>query len=366
MQFELDSSQQEFQKSLRKFLSVRASEEKLRHSLCAETPFDERLWASIADELGLQGVMVPEELGGGGGTSVELGIIMREFGYAAVNLPFLGSTVLATTLLLGSGDGPAQRQYIPKLASGELIGAVVGHRADDVNLVTASPSDDGQWTLNGEVPVVVDGGSADVLFVLASTPDGTSWFAVSNADTGVATRQHERVLDPTRRLASIAMADACGTMVGVDGAGLDLQAEVMDHARIALAAEQSGVAARATEIAVEYAKVREQFGRPVGSFQAVKHLCADMRVGVEGAEAASDFGLVAASANEDFTETSLIVAAYCSEVATNVTKDAMRVLGGVGFTWEHPMHFYLKRAKANSMLFGTTTQLREKMMAMLS
>lgn len=362
MQFELDASQREFQQSLRKFLADKASEEKLRSVVDSGAPYDPDLWSAMARQLGLQSVAIPERFGGAGATAVELGIIMRELGYAMTSVPFLSSSVLASSVLLASGDEDAMATHLPALASGELVATLVWRQGVEPG-IAATQAPDGSWSLEGDEPAVLDGVAADLMLVLASAGAGPTWFVVERTAGGIVVEGRSRTLDPTRRLAAVALRGVAARPLGEFGDGSRIRTEVLGLARVALASEQVGVAIRATEMAVEYAKIRHQFGRPIASFQAVKHLCADMRVHVEAAEAAADFGLVTASNDpQRLPRVAPMIASYCSDAAVAVTKSGVQVLGGLGFTWEHAMHFYLKRAKANSILLGSSVRLREEVM----
>lgn len=366
MYFAFDDTQLQFRSVVRGFLEKHASETHLRRVIDGEVGYDADVWKKMAQSLGLQGIAIPDQYGGSGAGLVELGLVVRELGRAATPTPFFSSAVLAAFTILSSGDQDQMDRLLPKIASGESLVSLAylerPHSGEDIAILVTARQTDGGWLLSGTKRYVVDGGTADLLLVLAETPGGPSLFVVLCAEPTVAVTR-ETTLDPTRRLASVTLTDAPAVLLGSLGVGRATVRTVLDIARIVLASEQVGVARRALEIAVSHAQVRHQFGQAIGSFQAVKHLCANMLVAVETAEAAADYGLLCAeNRTPELSTASPMVGAYCSSAAVSVTKDAVQVLGGIGFTWEHPMHFYLKRAKSNSLLLGSPSENRETML----
>ena len=224
------------------------------------------------------------------------------------------------------------------------------------------PDGDGGWTLRGTKCFVIDGTTADLLLVVARTVAGPSLFAVDRDATGWAAEPLE-TLDATRAMARLTFDAVPATLVGADGAGGRIMAKVLDIASVALAAEQAGGARRCLEMSADHARVRHQFGRPIGSFQAVKHKCADMLVQVELAEAASrEAARLAAEGSADFPVAAAVAHACCSRAYMSAAMENIQVHGGIGFTWEHPAHLYFRRAKSSQLLFGGPAVYHERLL----
>ncbi|MFF9347416.1 acyl-CoA dehydrogenase [Streptomyces sp. NPDC014734] len=296
-------------------------------------------WDGLAEQ-GLLSVHLPEKRGGGGGDLLDLAVVLEETGRAGLLGPYLPST-LASAVLHAAGADEAVRD----LASGARVGAV----ALGVGTLTAVEHGDGHL-LDGTAPPVLSGADADLLLLPAESATGTLWFAVDAATEGLTARRH-RGIDPTRPTAEIR---ADGVLVPADRLVRTGTAHVRDLAAVLLGAEACGIAARALDTATEHARTREQFGRPIGQFQAVKHLCADMLVRVERARALVwDAARAAGEADPDAR--SLVAALAASEAldaAHGCAKDCVQILGGIGFTWEHDAHLYLRRAVAARQLLG--------------
>jgi alkylation response protein AidB-like acyl-CoA dehydrogenase len=298
--------------------------------------FDQQVWRRAATELGLTGLIVPEELGGSGYTFVELSVVLEEAGRALLAAPLLSSAVLATTALLGSTDADAHKQYLPALADGSLRATLALPRDGDV--LTAR---DGRLT--GTADYVLDGHTADLLLLPA---DGALYAVAAGAD-GLDRRAHS-TLDQTRKLARLTLERTPARALGT----VDL-AHVARVAAIALACEQVGGAQKILDVTVDYVRTRSQFGRPVGSFQAVKHRCADMLVAVESARAvAINAAHAVADGADDLDRTAATAKAFCSEAYLLCAEAAIQLHGGIGFTWEYIAHLHLKRAKSGELLFG--------------
>src|SRR3954452_22122117 len=300
MDFAFSDEHEELRRTVRAFLADTAPETEVRRLMETPEGFDRPLWRRMGRELGLQGLAVPEEYGGAGCGPVEVGVVMEEMGRALLCAPFLSSAVLATTTLLRCADEDARKRLLPGLASGELVGTLAltedSARWDAAGVQLTARESNGSWLLSGHKTFVLDGATADVVLTLARTDDGIGVFWVDGDATGLS-REPLPTMDPTRRQARLDYQDVPATRLRTHGDGWDLVEQVLDRAAAALAAEQVGVAARALDMAVEYAKVRRQFGRPIGSFQAIKHLLADVLVEVESARAAAYFALLAADAD---------------------------------------------------------------------
>ncbi|WP_406171619.1 acyl-CoA/acyl-ACP dehydrogenase [Streptomyces canus] len=363
MDFAFSEEQEELGRTVRAFLAHTSPETETRRLMETPEGFDRALWRRMGTEVGLQGLAVPEEYGGAGCGPVEVGVVMEEMGRALLCAPFLSSAVLATTTLLRCADEDARKRLLPGLASGELVGTLAltedSARWDAAGVRLTARESNGSWLLTGHKMFVLDGATADVVLTVARTGDGIGVFWVDGDAAGL-TREPLPTMDPTRRQARLDYRDVPATRLRTHGDGWDLVSEVLDRAAVALAAEQVGVASRALDMAVEYAKVRHQFGRPIGSFQAVKHLLADVLLEVESARAAAHYALLA-SENEDpeLPAVASLAKAFCSDACVQATEENIQVHGGIGFTWEHPAHLYLKRAKTSQLLFGDPAYHRE-------
>jgi alkylation response protein AidB-like acyl-CoA dehydrogenase len=315
----------------------------------------------MADQLGLQALFVPERFGGAGFRFVELQIVCEEMGRALLCAPFLSSSVLATAALLTSGDDAACERYLPGMADGSTIATLAvtessgSWDADDVT-VGAVPDGDG-YLLTGEKVYVLDGAVADLVLVVARTEAGPGLFATTGGDRTAMT-----TLDATRKQARITFDATAATLIGVDGEAAAPLADALDIGAAALAAEQAGGARRVLEAAVEYAKVREQFGRPIGTYQAIKHKCADMLLEVESStSAAYAAGWAIDEGSDEVGVLASLAKAYCSEAYHHCAAENIQVHGGIGFTWEHPAHLYFKRATSTETLLGSPRHHRELM-----
>jgi alkylation response protein AidB-like acyl-CoA dehydrogenase len=327
-----------------------------------EAGYDPAAWAALG-QLGLPGLLVPARYGGAGCGLAEAGLVLHELGRVLACVPYLSSAVLAVTALLASGDEAAQAELLPRLATGELLAAVAlsgpAGRPDGTPSpgVTASPSPGGV-TLDGEALYVADGHVAGVLLVAARDDTEAGLYQVAGDAPGLS-RTLMPAIDLTRKLARLGFRAVPARPLGPPGSGSVTLARVLDTGVAALAAEAVGGAEQALDLAVSHAKQRVQFGRPIGSFQAIKHKCADMLVALEGARVALDGALEAADAVAgDPGIPALVAGLQCSAAYTHITAEAIQVLGGIGFTWEHPAHLYFRRARTSAVLFGTETQHR--------
>ena len=305
------------------------------------------LWKALAADLGLAGLLVPEELGGAGATAREAGAVLEELGRACAPVPFLTSAVVATTTLQAC-EGDEARSLLGALAAGERTAALVVplSAAVDAALPQVTLADD---HLSGSVRSVAGAIEADVLLVPA---DG-GLYAVAREDAGIAPVSS---LDMARQVADISFDGAPAQLLAAD-AGSAVRSGLVAGAAL-LASEQAGVARWCLEETVAYLKVRRQFGRVVGGFQALKHRLADLYAEVESASAAARYAAAALAAGEDVPVATHVAAAYCGDVAVHAAEEAVQLHGGIGMTWEHPAHLYLKKAKADQLAFGTPGQHR--------
>ncbi|MEB2284683.1 MAG: hypothetical protein B6D46_01550 [Polyangiaceae bacterium UTPRO1] len=369
MDFGFSLEQEMLRASARKLLDAHCPPELPRAMLADATAHDAALWRRLSG-LGLTGVLLPAEHGGQGGTLLDLVLVLEEMGKALVPGPYFASTVLGG-LTVARGGSPEQRAaMLPALANGERRAALVlavahGPERPSVQLRAESAGD--TYRLRGNVPFVMDAHVADTLIVPAATGDGPTLFALTADTAGVAVTQL-RTVDMTRRLCAVALdATVPATAVlGRPGEAAPALEHAVRHATVGLAVEALGVAQRALDLSVAYAKERTQFGRPIGSFQAVKHKCVDMMVGIETARSLAYYAAWAVTEDAADAASSVAMAkAYASDVAVTVTSEAIQVHGGIGFTWEHDIHLYHRRALATSAAFGSPVAQRETVATML-
>jgi alkylation response protein AidB-like acyl-CoA dehydrogenase len=349
------AEQEELRHSLRRFLVDRSGSAEVRRLMATPAGFDAEVWRLMADQLGLQGLAIPEEYGGAGFGAVELGIVFEEMGRALLVAPFFATVGLAVPLLLQLGDEAANKEWLPQIADGSLVATVAVTEPDgnwDLGAVTtaADRTADGH-VLSGSKMFVVDGGLAQLILVVARTADGLGVFAVDAGAAGL-TRSPLDTLDQTRKLARLDLDGVPARRVGAGDASAPVAA-ALDRALTCLASEQVGGADRCLEMAVDYAKVRVQFGRPIGSFQAIKHKCADMLLEVESAKSAAYYAAWSvATDSPEVPVAAALAKAYCSTAYYNTAAENIQIHGGIGFTWEHDAHLYFKRAKSSQLLFG--------------
>jgi alkylation response protein AidB-like acyl-CoA dehydrogenase len=361
--FAFSEEQEELRTAVRRFLEDKSPEGEVRRLMETEAGYDQAVWTQMAEQLGLHGLAIPESYGGSGFTYVELVVVFEEMGRALLCAPYFSSVALAANLLLASGDEAVKSAYLPGIAEGATIATVAltepsGEWGQSGVTLPATPAGDG-WTLTGEKSYVIDGHSADLVLVAARTGAGVSVFAVERGADGF-TSTPLTTMDQTRKQARLTFAATPARLVGAEGQGWPALSKMLDLAVVALAAEQVGGAQRILEMAVGYAKERVQFGRPIGSFQAIKHKCADMLLEVESAKSAAYYaGWAAAEDNDELPVVASLAKSYCSEAYFHAAAENIQIHGGIGFTWEHPAHLYFKRAKSSELLFGDPTYHRE-------
>ncbi|MDQ1426945.1 MAG: hypothetical protein QOK39_421 [Acidimicrobiaceae bacterium] len=362
MNLAFSDEQEELRRSVRRFLADKSPESEVRRLMETDAGYDTAVWAQMAEQ-GLQAMAIAEEYGGAGFSFVELVVVLEEMGRALLCAPFFSSVVLAGAALSASGDEEAKKAYLPGIASGEIRATLAltedSGRWDASGVaLAATPSGDG-WRLDGHKTFVVDGYTADVLLVVGRGEAGITLFAVDGAARGLQ-RAVMPTMDQTRKQARLTFSAVPARLVGVAGKGWPIVARALDLAAIGLAAEQVGGAQRVLEMSVEYAKVRVQFGRPIGSFQAIKHKCADMLLAVESAKSAAYYAAwAAAEDNDEVPVMASLAKAYCSEAYFHAAAENIQIHGGIGFTWDHPAHLYFKRAKSSELILGDPAYHRE-------
>jgi alkylation response protein AidB-like acyl-CoA dehydrogenase len=358
--FDLNDEQQQIKATAREFLASRYKPERIRELSETDLGFEESDWQEMV-ELGWPGLALPEEHGGQGLGIVELATVFEEMGYALAPSPLLSNTVAGLALALcGSEDQRAE--FLAPLAAGERRGTVAlidsGSPGAIGEFEMEAREGDGGVVLEGEKVLVLDADAAD--FMLVATSDGRR-HVVDSAESGVSLTP-EPSIDTTRRFYSVRFD---GVEVPAErtlpAEGEDYLGGVLPRICVALSAELTGIAQRTMEMAVEYAKERQQFGRPIGSYQAVSHRCAQMLLETEGARSATYYAAWAADASPDDLRLAASMAkAYASDAGWRVANASLQVHGGIGFTWEHDLHLWLKRAKVDAAIFGDAHWHREQ------
>ncbi|WP_328436590.1 acyl-CoA/acyl-ACP dehydrogenase [Streptomyces sp. NBC_00444] len=360
--------QRQLRTVLRDFYTEASGPEDVRKHLATPRGYDEVLWTRLAGEIGVHGLAVPEEYGGSGFTFAELAVALEESGRALYCAPLLPTVALAAHALLHSGDRDACERYLPRIADGTLTATVAGFDAGESGepdepgdpAVTAEQGGSG-WVLRGQADFVLDGAGADLILVRAQTPAGARLFACEpTPDT--CSRTARRVLDETRRQALVEFRGAPADAVGTAEVTGDTVSATLDIGRAALGAEQVGGSGHALDATVEFTAQRHQFGRPIGSFQAVKHRLADVLVALEAARSASAYASACAAVGSPQLPVAASAAAVvCSEAFRLGTAEYVQLHGGIGFTWEHPAHLYVRRARGSEVLFGTADRHRTRL-----
>jgi len=369
MDFGFSEEQEMLRQSARQFLEAECAMTYVRKMMDDDRGYSDEQWKKMA-ELGWQGLIIPEEHGGSGLNMVDLIVVLEEMGRVVMPGPFYATVILGATSLILGGSKAQKKQYLPKIADGSLK-ATLAHveesgRWDAPGIAMPATKSDSGFELNGTKLFVPDAHNADLLIVAARTSSkgekGVTLFLVDAKAPGVKITLL-KTMDQTRKLCEVnfdKVAVGKAAVLGKVGAGWSLLERVVDHAKVALCGEMCGGAQKVLEMSVDYAKVREQFGKPIGSFQAIQHKCANMMVQVESSKSATYYASWAVA--NDVTEAHLaacMAKAYCSDAYRMVSGEGIQIHGGIGFTWEHDMHIYFKRAKGSEVTFGDATWNRE-------
>lgn len=353
--FALTEDQLQLRGSVRAFLESRSDETQIRRIIDTPGSYDRAVWTQMARQLGLHGLAIPDRFGGGGFSFAELGVVLEEMGRALLPGPFFGSVVLAGSILLQCDDEDVKARLLPGIASGDTIAAAAlteeSGRWDADGVGVRASYADGSWSLSGTKTYVLDGDIADLVLVTARTDAGVALFAVEAFDQ--MNRRQLSTLDPTRRQARLDFVDCNAALIGEAGDAWPALSRALDIAAAGLAAEQVGAAQRCLDLAVDYAKTRKQFGKPIGSFQAIRHKCADLMLQIECARGAAQYAVhTAAHIADELPAAASLAKAYCSDAFVAAAAANIQIHGGIGFTWEHPAHLYFKRAKSTELLLG--------------
>jgi len=365
MNFDFSEDQKLVQKTARDYLGEHSTLAACRRVFEGKDLYDATLWKG-AGEMGWLGAAVPEEYGGAGLGHLELVLIAEEVGRAIAPIPFSSSVYLATEALLLAGSAEQKKKYLPSLASGELIGTLaIGEGAGDLDPTSIHARIEG-GRLTGEKLPVADGDAAGIAIVLARGGDGALSLVLADLQGSGVARSSLDSLDPSRSQAKLAFSNAPVETVGAAGKGWELAEKVLDRAAVLMAFEQLGGAQRALEITREYAMGRYAFGRPIASFQALKHRFADLYCAIELARSNAYYGAWALSHGNDELPLAACGARISATDAFDLAaREMLQIHGGVGYTWEYDCHLFYRRAKLLSLTLGSASEWREKLIARL-
>jgi alkylation response protein AidB-like acyl-CoA dehydrogenase len=377
MHFTFTEEQQLIRAAAHEFFQKHGASERVRAAVDSASAYDEATWRGMAEEMGWAGIRVPEPLGGSGLGHVELAILQQEAGRCLLPSPFFATVCLATPAIMLAGSESQQASLLPAIARGETRATVAmtdvrGIPGVEGITLRLEPAAQG-YRLSGKVSYVIYGHVADLYVVAARAPgtrglDGITLLTLPAGTPGV---HVERLfmMDLTRPMARLRFDDvvvAPDQVLGEPGQAGNAVAKMLCQAQIALAAEQAGGAQNVLELTTAFATQRVQFGRPIGSFQAVKHRLADMMVQVEAAKSAVYYAAcIADEDGDELAEAAAIAKACCSEAFMDCAGHMIQLHGGIGFTWEHDAHLYFKRARASATLLGAAPYHRERLAEML-
>ncbi len=363
MTFAFSEEQQELRSTAARFLDEKSSSETVRELMESDTGFDEGTWKQMAD-LGWFGMAIPEEYGGLGFGFVEVTVLMEEMGRKLIPAPYLSSVILGANAILNAGTEDQKKELLPGIADGTTRATLAfvepSGKWELGGISLEAKESGGSWTLQGDKSYVLDGHTATLLIVAARWgQDEISLFTVDPDAEGV-TRTRLETLDMTRKQAKISFNNAPATLLGERGAGAAALTKTLDLAAAVLSSEMVGGAQQCLDMSTTYAKERYQFGRPIGSFQAIKHKCANMLMEVEMARSAAYYaGWAAAEDPEELSLAASLAKAYCSDAYFHAAAENIQIHGGIGFTWEHDAHLYFRRAKSSEIYLGDATYHRE-------
>lgn len=355
--FALTEEQEMLRRTTRQFLEDRVPAAKVREMADSTTGFDAALWQSGA-ELGWHSLAIPEEYGGAGYTFAELSVVLEEMGRSLFPGPFVSTVVMAANAILLGGNDAQKKELLPGIAMGESVMTMAlfegprGAGPGDISMVAGRHGD--AWVLDGVKQHVLFGGVAGTIITAANTPGGLSFFLVPADAEGVSV-EPVHTLDATRKQATVTFSGVRlgdEALLGEEGSAGPVLDRVLRLTSVALALEQVGGAQWCLQTSVEHAQTRFQFGRAIGSFQAIKHRLADMLVSVEHARSAAYHAARVVDDPGEMLIAAPLAKSVASEAYLTAASDTIQVLGGTGFTWEHDTHMYFKRAKSTSLMFG--------------
>jgi alkylation response protein AidB-like acyl-CoA dehydrogenase len=371
MRFSFTSEQEEFRSGLRRFLEAQSSTAEVRRLMETDSGFERERWRKINLELGLSAIHIPEAYGGSGFGCGELAIVLEEMGRALLCAPYFSSVVLAATAIMKAGTEAQKQALLPAIAAGDTLATLAfaedEGRWDASGVAMIATPSGAAYRLEGTKSFVLDGHTADLVVVLARRPgssgeEGLSFFTVPGDAPGLE-RRLLKTMDPTRKLARLHFGSVEATLLGELGGAAAPFARTMQQAAVCLANEMVGGAEKLRDAALDYAKMRMQFGRSLASFQTMKHKQADMLVDVELAKSAAYYAAAAVDEDDDdLPAIASLAKASAAEAYLQTAIHAIQIHGGIGFTWDNDTHLWFKRAKSSEILFGDAVYHRELMM----
>ena len=362
MQTVLSDDQVQFKHVVHRFFDTHSTTTAVRALAETETGFDPLVWSQLSETLGLTGTHLPEQYGGHGFGPVELGVIQEEMGRTLYCGPFFSSAVMAGYALERFADDAAKTERLPQIADGSIRATLVLDDLNHPSQVGRLIAADQAGALTGSAPIVLDGCSAEVFFIVAREDSGLGLYALAAKAPGAEVSAQDSI-DMTRKVARVTLQEAAGTRIGsVTPQSLS---RFWDLTSVALAHEMIGGASRLLDETVEYTKGRYQFGRPIGSFQALKHRCADLLMNLEFAKAATQHAGFCLAASDQETIYPSMAKAMAADCFMEMARAAIQLRGGIGFTWENDTHLWFKRAKCDEVLLGAPYRHRARMMDIL-
>ncbi|NUS55558.1 MAG: acyl-CoA/acyl-ACP dehydrogenase [Streptomycetaceae bacterium] len=363
--------EEDLRATLRGLLADRCAWQDVLARVDTGEPYDEALWKAVAEDLGLAGLLVPEAFGGAGATAREAAVALEELGRSVAPIPFLASAILATTALTACGASDARDAALGRLAAGTAVGtlavpATMWPTTDFPLSVTGSPDSpdspgspgNGRLLLTGAVTSVLAADRADLL-VVPAVVDGAPRLALVEGTAPGLTRARTTTLDATRPVGTLTLDGVPAVVIADSGTAPAALRAALTAGAALLASEQLGVAERALEEAIGYLRTRHQFGRPIGSYQALRHRAADLWSDIAASRATARYAAAAlADDSPDTPVAAALAQSYCADVAVHAAEDCVQLHGGIGFTWEHPAHLYVKRAMSSALLLGTADRHR--------
>lgn len=371
MKFCFTDEQEQFRTVLRRFFAKKSPTTEVRRLMATDKGWERETWKQLNNDLGLSAVHIPETYGGQGFGFVELAIVLEEMGRSLLCAPYFSSVALAATAILNAGTEQQKQALLPGIAAGDTIATLAFTEDnggwDSAGIEMTATLAGGGYRLDGVKSFVLDGHTADLIVVLARQPgsngdDGLSLFTVAGDAPGLE-RRLLKTADMTRKQARLKFQSVQAELLGEAGGAAVPFSKTLDQAAVCLANEMAGGAEKLRESAVDYAKMRMQFGRPIASFQAIKHKCADMLVDVELAKSAAYYAAEAAAENDaDLPAIASLAKACTADAYMQTAIHTIQIHGGIGFTWDNDTHLWFKRAKSSEVFLGGPNYHRELLM----
>lgn len=371
MKFCFTDEQEQFRTVLRRFFAKKSPTTEVRRLMATDKGWERETWKQLNNDLGLSAVHIPETYGGQGFGFVELAIVLEEMGRSLLCAPYFSSVALAATAILNAGTEQQKQALLPGIAAGDTIATLAFTEDnggwDSAGIEMTATLAGGGYRLDGVKSFVLDGHTADLIVVLARQPgsngdDGLSLFTVAGDAPGLE-RRLLKTADMTRKQARLKFQSVQAELLGEAGGAAVPFSKTLDQAAVCLASEMVGGAEKLRESAVDYAKMRMQFGRPIASFQAIKHKCADMLVDVELAKSAAYYAAEAAAENDaDLPAIASLAKACTADAYMQTAIHTIQIHGGIGFTWDNDTHLWFKRAKSSEVFLGGPNYHRELLM----